>query len=90
MIFSYNWLQTFFKTKLPKPKKLAELFTLRSFEVERIEKKANDWILDIDITPNRADCFSHLGLAKECEAILKLTIQTPKTKVKTDKKIKIV
>ena len=34
MLFSYNWLQSFLKKKLPKPEKLAELLTLRSFEVD--------------------------------------------------------
>ena len=78
MIFSYNWLQSFFQKKLPSPNKLAELLTMRSFEVAEIKKAGRDFIFDIDILPNRAhDCFSHLGIAKEIAAILNLKLKTP-------------
>jgi len=77
MKFSYNWLQSFFDKKLPKPEKLAEILTMHSFEVEGIEKKGNDFVLDVDVLPNRAgDCFSHLGIAKECGALLNYKLQT--------------
>ena len=77
MKFSYNWLQSFFDKKLPKPDELAELLTMHSFEVEEVEKKGGDYILDIDILPNRAhDCLSHLGVARECAALLKIKIST--------------
>ena len=89
MVFSYNWLQSFFKRKLPAPKKLAELLTSHFASVEEIKKKGNDFTLDIDIKPNRAgDCFSHLGIAREIAAILNLNFQLPETKIKEDKKLK--
>ncbi len=81
MIFSYNWLQSFFRGRLPKPKKLAEILTMSSFEIEKLEKKGDDWVLDIDVLPNRAgDCFSHLGIARECAALLNLKLKTQNTK----------
>ncbi len=87
MVFSYNWLQSFFKKKLPAPKKLAELLTLHFAEVEELKKDGKDFILDIDIKPNRAgDCFSHLGVAREIAAILNLKLQVPISKSKEDKK----
>jgi phenylalanyl-tRNA synthetase beta chain len=90
MLFSYNWLQSFFKDKLPAPKKLAELLTLHSFEVEEIKKQDKDWVLDINVTPNRGtDCFSHFGIARECSAINKLKIRDDKPKIKEDGKLKI-
>jgi len=88
MIFSYNWLQSFFKEELPAPEKLAELLTMHSFEVEGVEKGGGDWILDIDILPNRArDCLSHIGVARECAALLKFEILNPK--FETNSKLKI-
>lgn len=79
MVFSYNWLQSFFNTKLPKPEKLAELLTMASFQVERLEKKGADWVLDIDILPNRAgDCLSHIGVAREIGAVAQLKIISPR------------
>ena len=53
-----------------KPDKLADLLSLRSFEVEGVEKKGSDWILDIDVLPNRAhDALNHSGMAREIAAI---------------------
>ena len=69
MVFSYNWLQSFFypvksskagakqfnrvKKKLPNPGKLADLLTMHSFEVGEVKRLGGDFALDIDILPNR-------------------------------------
>ncbi|MDP2934570.1 MAG: phenylalanine--tRNA ligase beta subunit-related protein, partial [bacterium] len=74
---SYNWLREYVKN-LPKPEKLADLLTMHSFEVKTPEKSGNDYLLDIDVLPNRAhDCLCHLGIAKECAALIKSKIKTP-------------
>ena len=89
MNFSYNWLQSFFKKKLPKPEKLAELLALHSFEVEEVKRTGKDWVLDIAVLPNRAcDCFSHLGIAREIATITNSKLQTPSFKPKEDKSLK--
>lgn len=76
-MFSFNWLQTFFDKKLPQPAVLADLLTRRSFEVESIKKFGIDTVFDIAVLPNRAsDCFSHLGMARECAAILGIRQKT--------------
>jgi phenylalanyl-tRNA synthetase beta chain len=36
----------------------------------------NDHVLDIDLTPNRADCLSILGVARELSALTKLPLKT--------------
>lgn len=83
MIFSYNWLQSFFKEKLPKPEKIAELLTMHSFENEYIQKKGNDFLLSIDVLPDRAgDCLSHIGVARELSVLLNQKAIFPKTKTK--------
>jgi len=95
MKFSYNWLQEYFKEKprtrassvrgmFPEPKKLAELLTLHSFEIESVKKTGNDYILDIDILPNRMpDSSGHLGIAREIAAInSKFKIQNSKLQFK--------
>ena len=70
MLFSYSWLSEYVKGDLPKPDKLADLLSLRSFEVEGVTKKGGDWILDIDVLPNRAhDALNHSGMAREIAAI---------------------
>ncbi|MBM3257756.1 MAG: phenylalanine--tRNA ligase subunit beta [Candidatus Nealsonbacteria bacterium] len=76
MLFSYNWLQSFFGKKLPHANQLAELLTKHFAEVEEVKKKGNDYIFNIDIRPNRApDCFSHIGVAREISAILNYSIK---------------
>ncbi|MGC9031201.1 MAG: phenylalanine--tRNA ligase subunit beta [Minisyncoccia bacterium] len=76
MKFSYNWLQSFFNQRLPQPGELAKKLMMHSFEVESLERKDKDFILDIKVLPNRApDCFSHYGIAKEISTILDLKIK---------------
>ncbi len=90
MVFSYNWLQSFFQKKLPRPEKLAELLTMYSFEVSEVKKTSNDFVLDIDVLPNRAsDCFSHLGIARECGILLNSKFQIPNSELVEDKNLKV-
>jgi phenylalanyl-tRNA synthetase beta chain len=93
MIFSYNWLQSFFKKKLLRPEKLAELLTMHSFEVKEVKKFDADFVLDIDVLPNRGpDCFSHLGVAREIGAITRMKMrilgELYANKIKEDKKLR--
>jgi phenylalanyl-tRNA synthetase beta chain len=90
MNFSYNWLQSFFTRKLPVPQKLAQALTLHFAEVEEIKKVDNDFVLNIDVRPNRAgDCFSHLGVARECAALLNSKFHAPNHKQTQNTKHKI-
>ncbi len=83
MKFSYNFLQSFFKKKLPPPKELADLLMLHFFEVEEVEKVGSDFALDIDVLPSRAgDCFSHIGIAREIAAITGMEYGEPEAKIK--------
>ena len=41
----------------------------------------DDHVFDVDLTPNRADCFSVLGIAREIAALNKLPMQRPSTVV---------
>lgn len=83
MKFSYNWLQSIIIKKLPNPKELADIITIRFFEVESVERLKNDWIIDIDVLPNRAgDCLSHIGVAKEIAIILNSKIRKEDLKLR--------
>jgi len=88
MKFSFNWLQSFFDKKLPKPEKLAEILTMHCFEVEKVEKIGKDFVLDIDVLPNRTDCYSHLGIAREISSILGLKLKEEKWKIQEEKNLK--
>ena len=89
MVFSYNWLQSFFKRKLPTPEKLADLLSGHFAEVEEIRKENKDFVLNIDVRPNRAgDCFSHLGIAREIAAILNYKLEIKNGKLIEDRNLK--
>jgi phenylalanyl-tRNA synthetase beta chain len=89
MIFSYNWLQEYLKQRLPEPNKLAKVLSDHFTEVEEVIKTGKDFVLDIDVKPNRAgDCFSHWGIARECSAILDYELRLPEIKIKEDKSLK--
>ena len=64
-----SWLKEYVKTTA-KPQKIAELLSLASVSVERLEKYNEDYVYDIEITTNRPDLMSILGLARETAAVL--------------------
>lgn len=43
-----------------------------------------DWILEVAITPNRGDCLSYLGIAREVAAILKKRVKYPVVHIEED------
>lgn len=45
----------------------------------------DDVILELSVTPNRADCLSHFGLAREIACLTKKSIKTPTVEFKTSK-----
>lgn len=76
MKVSRKWLQEFFNHPLPDAEEISDALTSHAFEVENIEKKGNDDILDVKVTPNRGhDCLSHRGIAKELSAILEIPMK---------------
>ncbi|MER3632961.1 MAG: phenylalanine--tRNA ligase subunit beta, partial [Blastocatellia bacterium] len=68
MIISFNWLKSLVDFDAD-CEQLAEDLTRVGLAVEGISAFQDDWILDIDLTSNRPDCLSHLGVAREVAAI---------------------
>src|SRR3989338_6750481 len=79
MIVSYNWIRTYFKQKLPPPEKVAEALTFSVFEIDGIEKKEGDFLIDVKVLPDRAHyALCHRGVAREFAAALGQKIIIPK------------
>ncbi len=68
MDISYNWLKDLVKTNLS-PQELAVELTKVGLAVEGIHETPDDSVFDIDLTSNRSDCLSHLGVSREISAI---------------------
>jgi phenylalanyl-tRNA synthetase beta chain len=79
MRLSLEWLREFVPLK-DAPEALANRLTLAGFEVTGIAAVGDDTVFDLEITPNRADCLSVVGLARELAALtnqrLRLSWQT--------------
>ncbi|HEX6126487.1 MAG TPA: phenylalanine--tRNA ligase subunit beta [Pyrinomonadaceae bacterium] len=68
MNISYNWLKDLIDIDLS-PDELASNLTRVGLAVEGVHSTGTDFVLDIDLTSNRPDCLSHLGVAREISAI---------------------
>jgi phenylalanyl-tRNA synthetase beta chain len=76
MLFSRNWLAEY--VDLPAdPREIARRLTAAGLNVEGIEEKGSDVLLDIDVTTNRPDCMNHLGLAREAAVIFGAPLRRP-------------
>ncbi len=68
MLAPLSWLKEYVDIALT-PKKLAEKLTEVGLSVEKITKTPDDTILELEITPNRPDLLSIVGIAREIAAI---------------------
>ena len=71
-----SWLKDYVEIK-ESPQKLADDLLLAGTKVDSISTDGNDPIFDFEITPNRADCLSVIGIAREISAIYNRTLTTP-------------
>ena len=78
-------LKSHLDEKLGKKKnvdKLSNQLTMLGLEVDSIAKLKSDFCIDIDLTPNRGDCFSALGVAREIAASDQISLKKEKYSVK--------
>ncbi|MGQ0541973.1 MAG: phenylalanine--tRNA ligase subunit beta, partial [Blastocatellia bacterium] len=68
MNISYNWLKELIDIGLSAEETAAAL-TRVGLAVEGVHPHGDDFVLDIDLTSNRPDCLSHLGIAREIGVI---------------------
>jgi len=68
MKLTYNWLKDFVEIKIS-PQELADKLTMAGLEVVSLEKFEDDWVLEVEVTTNRPDWLSVMGVAREISAI---------------------
>ena len=64
-----SWLRDYLKTKATAYDVAREL-SLASVSVDRVDKAGEDFIYDIEVTTNRPDLMSVIGIAKETDTVL--------------------
>ena len=70
ILVPHNWLKDYIKTDA-KPADIANALSLHAFSVEKtIEAAGGEPVYEIEITPNRGDALSVLGIARELRALL--------------------
>jgi phenylalanyl-tRNA synthetase beta chain len=75
MLLPINWLSNYVTITEP-IEAVAERFIGLGFECEVV----NNNIIDLEITPNRGDVLSVIGLAREYAAVTSQTVQLPQTR----------
>jgi len=68
MKFTYSWLKDYVDIIL-KPQELADKLTMAGLEIESLSQKEGEWVFDAEVTTNRPDWLSIVGIAREVAAI---------------------
>ena len=82
MDISYNWLSELTEVGLP-PRELADRLTMAGLAVDAVRESGGDFVLEIDLTSNRPDCLSHLGVAREVAALTGAAVRLPDLSAKS-------
>ncbi len=85
MRVSFEWLKDFVKIDAS-AEAVAEKLTMTGLEVEAIERFGEDVVLEINVTPNRPDCLSMIGIARELSASYGIPLTFPDLNVVADSK----
>ena len=86
MKLSWNWLKDYVNIN-QKPEAVGERLTMTGLEVKRVEKIGEDYLLEAEVTSNRPDLLSHIGVAREISAIYGLKFKLPENKLTFSKQI---
>src|SRR3954451_19957151 len=76
MKISLEWL----RDSLPQPpdaQAAADALTHGGLPVETIERHGEDTVIDVEVTSNRGDCLSHVGVGRELSALLNREFRQP-------------
>ena len=80
MKFSDSWLRTFVDPPLA-ARELADALSMSGLDVEHVEPDRDDWVYTTKPTPNRGDCLSISGIAREVAAVTGAPLTAAEVKV---------
>lgn len=73
----YSWLREYLPGLDTDPKELGSRLTQAGVAVDTVDAVDGDSVLELDLTPNRSDCLSMWGVAREVGAVLGLDVKLP-------------
>lgn len=76
MRISFEWLKEYIKLEAT-PEEVAARLTMIGHEVEAMEEAGDDVVMEVNVTPNRPDCLSIFGLARELSASYGIPVEFP-------------
>jgi phenylalanyl-tRNA synthetase beta chain len=79
---TYDWLNDYCRTGLPAAA-VAELLTRAGVKVEGMEERAGETVIELEITANRPDCLSLLGVAREVSVVSGKQLVEPPFRMET-------
>jgi len=76
MKISLDWLSDYVDTGLS-AEQIAGILSNLGLPCEGIERVADDVVIDVEVTSNRGDCLSHIGIARELAAATGKELRLP-------------
>lgn len=82
MLISYEWLKELVEISVA-PEEVSKTLTMIGLEVEGEESVEGDTVFEVNVTPNRPDCLSSIGIARELSAAFKTPLKLPPHEIKS-------
>ncbi len=76
MIVSWNWLKEYVRLDMPVDT-LTERLMMAGLNLEEVADVEGDIAIDLEVTSNRPDCLSHIGVAREVGVLFNRGLQLP-------------
>jgi phenylalanyl-tRNA synthetase beta chain len=83
MLVSWEWLGQYVYLKNT-PDEIANRLSLSGLNHEETKPFGSDKVLDLEVTSNRADCLSHIGVAREIGVLTQQPICMPEANIKCE------
>ncbi|RKY09110.1 MAG: phenylalanine--tRNA ligase subunit beta, partial [Planctomycetota bacterium] len=80
MKISLDWLSDYVDID-KSADEIAQILSDLGFPTEGIEQVADDTVIDIEVSSNRGDCLSHIGVARELAAATGKDLRLPKVEL---------
>ena len=76
MIVSWNWLKQYVPLDMPR-EELERRLMMAGLNHEGTEQVGDDLAIDLEVTSNRPDCLSHIGVAREIAVLWGTALRLP-------------